>query len=101
MLRQWNGRITTATPIWYPSAEMDSQLSHAGWGAFIMLAIALHLGVWWAGGILVVWALAKEYIFDIVIEKDPLGWPGSTEDAFFYIVGGVIGGVVWSLPWSL
>ena len=35
-----------SAPLWYPSANLDAQLAHVGWGALLVSAVALG----WRGG---------------------------------------------------
>jgi hypothetical protein len=79
-------------PLWEPSCELDAQSAHMGWGAFLVLAVWSYLGPWWAWGLLIGWAGLKEYLFDLLIERDTV--PSSSEDFFFYLVGGLLGTVV-------
>ena len=74
---------------WYPSANLDAQLSHTGWGAFIVLAASLAWGPLVAWLILLFWIGIKEFGFDLVIEQDTI--LASVIDSSFYILGGLIG----------
>jgi len=70
---------------WYPSANVDAQCSHFGWGvAFVLMGEMLGnvwAGIWTAIG----WGILKEYGFDILIEHD--SWYGSHVDFAFYMAG--------------
>ena len=83
-------RRTGVTPIWYPSEEVDAQAAHAGWGMALFLMVC-YWGWGLLGGAMVVvgWAAVKEFVFDIVIEKDT--WDSSAVDFAFYLVGAVVG----------
>lgn len=76
--------------IWYPSAWECAQLSHfalglaAVWGAVAVLHGDPLKGAAW----LLLFALAKEGIFDIVIESD--GYLGGAWDFLFYFLGTVL-----------
>ncbi len=74
---------------WMPSANVDAQAAHVGWGAFAVLFFGLLWGPFWAWGILAAFVCLKEFVFDLVVEKDSLadGWM----DAAFYNVGGLLG----------
>ncbi len=79
-------------PIWYPSAEVDAQCSHVGWGVAAITGLGMHWGLGPAVAVLAGWILVKEWGFDIVIEKD--GWQNSLRDSLFYVAGGVLGSFV-------
>lgn len=69
------------------------QLAHAGWGAFLTLVLARHIGAY---GVLIVLVFAglKESVFDPATETPQLrgsGW----EDFFFWSVGIGLGFASW------
>ena len=78
-----------------PSANVDAQAAHVGWGAFIILAGSLMFGWYWAWPLLFAWVVVKEWCFDIVIELDPI--EGSATDSLFYAIGGVVGALTYWL----
>jgi hypothetical protein len=80
-------------PLWYPSAWLDSQLAHFFAGAFLVLALALKLRLWWAWGLLLAWIAVKEWVFDILVEKDTA--LSSAVDSALYVVGGLLGTAVY------
>lgn len=85
-------------PIWYPSDEVDAQMAHLGWGAFISFAGSTIWGPGVGAAMLLAWATLKEFAFDIVIEEDT--WLDSLFDWSMYLVGGAIGysfffGQIW------
>ncbi len=82
---------------WMPSANLDAQMAHLGWGAFIILAVSLAAarngplahGLLASSCLLAFWIVAKEFLFDLLVEGDSV--LESTVDAVFYIVGGGLG----------
>jgi hypothetical protein len=84
-----------SAPLWYPSANLDAQFAHVGWGALLVSAVALGwqaarrpLGVApeWAGVVLTIfYAAVKEFVFDVVVEGD--GFRNGAVDFAFYCVG--------------
>jgi hypothetical protein len=86
---------------WMPSFNLVCQTCHVGWGALTILATALFMDPWLGIMILGIWILVKDFWFDLVVEKDTIGWPGSTEDGFFYLVGAALGLGLWFLSRSL
>jgi hypothetical protein len=84
-----------SAPLWYPSANLDAQFAHVGWGALLVLAVALAwqaakrpLGFApeWAGALLtIVYAAVKEFAFDVIVEGD--GFRNGAVDFAFYCVG--------------
>jgi|SRR5580692_8722689 hypothetical protein len=106
VLTRWYGPVcpncqgtgfTITGAVWVPSAWLCAQLSHTGWGAFLVLAVAPHLGLAWTWAMLLVFVLLKDGIFDMVVEGST--WTGEAVDGLFYCLGGLIGCVaLWSLP---
>lgn len=75
-------------PIWTPSLNVCAQAAHI-LGSWV-IGLACWLIGWpeWAPiAITVGFALVKEFGFDLFIERDDLGWPGSLEDFSFYMAG--------------
>jgi len=70
-----------------------NQIAHVGWGAFLFLAVYVHLGVWPATIITVVFAAAKEGIFDPLTETKAEQGSGA-EDFVFWIIGILLGSFV-------
>lgn len=84
-----------SAPLWYPSANLDAQFAHVGWGALLVTAVALGwratkrpLGIApvWAGTVLaLVYAAVKEFAFDVLVERD--GFRNGAADFAFYAIG--------------
>lgn len=66
-----------------------TQIAHMGWGAFIVAALAPVVGPWWAFGLLQLWVLPKELVFDNIAAGEGHGSPDWL-DAFFYEIGGLL-----------
>jgi hypothetical protein len=89
------GALQMSAPLWYPSANLDAQFAHVGWGALLVSAVALDwraarrplgLAPVWAGvGLTLVYAAAKEFAFDVLVEGD--GLRNGAVDFSFYCVG--------------
>lgn len=84
-----------------PTLEQACQSAHLGWGAFFV-AFSAAVGWGWLTGLLLtlVWCVGKEFIWDLRVERDSWGWPGSLKDATFYLIGsclsaGLITFVLW------
>jgi hypothetical protein len=84
-----------SAPLWYPSANLDAQFAHVGWGALLVSGVALAwraskrplgLAPEWAGVLLTMaYAAAKEFAFDVLVEGD--GFRNGAVDFAFYCVG--------------
>lgn len=80
---------------WVPTAWLCAQLSHLGWGAFGMLVTSLAADPAWGWGVLAVWVVLKDLVFDVLVESSPLA--DEAVDGIFYVLGGFIGLVAWCL----
>lgn len=58
-------------------------------GIFALVRGAGWPPIWWTLAIGIIAASLKEFVFDILVEKD--GWPNSIMDWTFYILGGAVG----------
>lgn len=67
--------------IWYQ--KWRDQISHIGWGAFLTLAFAHHVGVWFAALYLFIVASLKEAVFDPLVETKALQGSGWVDWAFW------------------
>jgi hypothetical protein len=78
------------TSKWVPSSNFLAQNTHILGASSIVLFCALQGWNFWIGfGIVVAWALVKEFILDLfVIEHDTL--EGSLEDFLMYLLGAVL-----------
>jgi hypothetical protein len=84
-----------SAPLWYPSANLDAQFAHVGWGALLVSAVALGwkaarkpLGlapVWVGAALTILYATAKEFAFDVIVEGD--GFRNGAVDFAFYCAG--------------
>jgi hypothetical protein len=72
-----------------PSAEVDATAAHVGWGALFAFAGSTIWNPWAGLAILLGFASAKEFVFDIIVERDT--WVDSAGDFLGYLVGGIIG----------
>lgn len=78
-----------AIPEWYTSLAWVTQMAHlfSGWAA--VLTVDLWAKRWWMPLLLLqVWALLKEFLWDILIEQDT--WPSSLLDWSMYSLGGLV-----------
>ncbi len=75
----------------YPSPNVAYQGVHAliGYGVVTTSAFKLHHWTWGFAAV-VVWALIKEFIIDI-LGKEHDSFLSSLEDFAFYMLGGVVG----------
>jgi hypothetical protein len=84
-----------SAPLWYPSANLDAQFAHVGWGALLVSAVALGwraakrplaIAPIWAGvALTLLYAAVKEFAFDVIVESD--GFRNGAVDFAFYAVG--------------
>lgn len=84
-----------SAPLWYPSANLDAQFAHVGWGALLVSAVALAwraakrplgIGPVWAGvALTLLYAAAKEFAFDVIVEGN--GFHNGALDFAFYSLG--------------
>ncbi len=87
-------RLRSLPVTWYPSAMLDAQLSHMGWGAFVMLVSYVQFGCSCVGILFLVgFIILKEFVFDIIVEKDT--WVLSAFDMGMYVVGALLGWLAW------
>ena len=85
---------------WYTSLEFVTQSSHFFGGAtIVLLSLARGLSGWMAYGLLLLWAIPKEYVWDLLVEQDTL--KSSSLDFSLYLVGGALAllAVQVHLPW--
>lgn len=74
---------------WYTTLEFVTQSSHFFGGAtLVLLPLVRGLSGWWAYGILLLWAIPKEYVWDLLVEQDTV--VSSSLDFSMYLLGGVI-----------
>ena len=81
-----------------PAYNSICGVCHAALGALIILAaVAAYPKPWLGPLLLLIYTTAKEYVYDILVEHDGLGWKNadgvsaSLQDFTFYWVGGTIG----------
>ena len=75
---------------WYPTANVDAQAAHVGWGMAFMLAFHLYgFSLLGSFAFVTLWIGIKEWVFDILEEKDTL--TGSAVDSAFYVIGALLG----------
>lgn len=94
--------------LWYPSANLDAQLAHVGWGFLLVIVVRF---AWRAATKLpaanpaplraailltLLYATAKEFAFDVLVERD--GFRNGAVDFSFYCIG-VAGAVALSYGW--
>jgi hypothetical protein len=82
---------TTATSWWsfMENVQYLAQVGHFFGALSVVLSIAIffaHAGLWLAFGLGLIYALLKEFWFDIQFEKDT--WSNSIMDFSFYVLGG-------------
>lgn len=76
--------------VWMPSADVDAQTAHFFVAMFIMAQARAWQWKWYAGaGIVVAFAVGKEFIFDFAVERD--SWVGSARDFAWYGIGMCVG----------
>lgn len=85
---------------WYPSANLDAQLSHVGWGAFLCLAFAPWIGWERSFAFFLLWTVVKEFALDLIFETGETV-RNSLIDFVFWWVGAVIGFGVFFLQRSV
>lgn len=86
---------------WMPTANLDAQCAHFFVAMWVMAQCRDWRWRWpWAAGIVVVFALVKEFGFDYWVEHDST-W-GSARDACFYGIGMAVGYFlqVWTGGWK-
>lgn len=77
--------IDTNSP-WF--TELTAQFAHAGCACAIVLSFA-HFGHEVAGvGVILAWAVLKEFVFDALVERQPLR--SNLLDFSMYITGTVV-----------
>lgn len=83
---------------WMPSAQSVSNTCHfaLGW-AIVFTAAYYGVHPFYCFLLVLLWALPKEFIFDIIIEKDE--WSSSLNDFAWYMVGGL--SAMGLLQWKL
>lgn len=83
-----------ASSPWYSFMTNDQVLAQFGhfFGALSIVYIVSTFfgqsGMWWTFGVGLVYALLKEFVFDILVEKDT--WPDSLMDFAFLVLGGLV-----------
>jgi hypothetical protein len=85
--------MKTTTPIWTPSADFGFASCHLAWGALIWLFAGMHFSWLVASLILLGFAAPKEFVFDLIVEKDTVS--DSTVDFLWYMAGGLLGWLLW------
>lgn len=78
-----------------PSYALVCASCHLAWGLFIGVLPALFFLPEWIGpALLLVWAVPKEFWYDLHVEGDTL--KGSATDFAWYVAGGVVAcGLMW------
>lgn len=82
-------------PEWYTSLTWVTQMAHlfSGWASVLTVDLFARRA-WLPPTLLQVWAVPKEFIWDILVEQDT--WVSSGLDWGMYSLGGLIAsGVIW------
>lgn len=90
--RGWK-RAGAPTP-WYALPEVDVQFAHGFAGAFLVLALSQWFGPLWAWGLLLAWAVPKEFVVD-TFGPEGDSWASSALDFAVYLLGGLAGWAAW------
>jgi hypothetical protein len=81
---------------WMPSVAAGWATCHFAIAWAIVATTVAFRGWSWLGFVLVIcWGLPKEFIWDILMEKDT--WMGSCTDFFWYCVGGAAAWLVFGV----
>jgi hypothetical protein len=82
------------------NANFLAQIGHTLGGVLFVLVPTIFLGfhqIWIGGAILLVWALLKEFAYDLKYELPKQSFGDSLLDFVFYMLGGALGIGVASL----
>jgi hypothetical protein len=71
-----------------------NQITHVGWGAFLLLAVARHVHLWIAVLTVTGFAALKEGVFDNLVKDPGVVHPGWL-DFSFWVAGIGLGVVTW------
>jgi hypothetical protein len=84
-----------------PSENVDAQMAHFAIGCALVWASpsCFASSPWWGVWAVVYVSCGKEFVFDLLIEKDKLiqkdKWQGSLQDFVFYQLGWIFAIVFW------
>lgn len=84
-----------------PTLNQACQTAHFFSGAFLVaFAVAVRWPMIVGVGACLAFALFKEFVFDIFVEGDKWGWPGSLMDFTFYQLGAMVAvGLLYLVNW--
>jgi hypothetical protein len=105
-MRQPSWLQRTINTYWMPTADVDAQAAHWGWGIAIVMAfpacfpnaVWFHVPIIFYGLLTAeAFSLVKEFVWDILTEPDT--WADSREDWFFYQCGIANAMALYFLTW--
>lgn len=83
---------------WMSNPKFLAFMAHFGWACWIVLLASVWLGPWWAAGLfLCLWAVPKEFVFDLAAWGEGDTLPDSLLDFAGYVVGSGLGVGLWWL----
>jgi hypothetical protein len=82
-------KVSSMLPHWMPTQNQIAQCSHFFIAVSIVL-LARLCGFHWLvqAGLVLAWALPKEFVFDLIVEQD--SFADSREDFLWYCIGGAV-----------